>query len=101
MPGPDPASAVGWPDAVRPVDALTPGYWPGLAELRTGKITLLGLARELGWEHSDAPRLWRFHLHYWDWAWGLAADQDRHSRAKSARAASRSGSAASPHAQSQ
>ena len=77
LPGPDPATAVGWPDAARPVDALTPGRWPGLAELRTGKIRLLGLARELGWEHPDAPRLWRFHLHYWDWAWGLAADQDR------------------------
>jgi uncharacterized heparinase superfamily protein len=77
MPGPAPAAAVGWPDAVRPVDALTPGRWPSLAELRTGKIRLLGLARELGWGHSDAPRLWRFHLHYWDWAWGLAADQDR------------------------
>jgi uncharacterized heparinase superfamily protein len=77
MPGPDPAAAVGWPDAARPVDALTPGCWPGLAELRTGKITLLGLTRELGWEHSDAPLLWRFHLHYWDWAWGLATEQDR------------------------
>ena len=30
-----------------------------------------------GWKHADAPRLWRFHLHYWDWAWGLAADPDR------------------------
>jgi uncharacterized heparinase superfamily protein len=77
MPGPDPADAVGWPDAARPTDALTHGCWPGLSELRTGKITLLGVTRELGWEHSDAPRLWRFHLHYWDWAWGLAADQDR------------------------
>jgi uncharacterized heparinase superfamily protein len=76
MPGPAPAAAVGWPDAFRPVDALTPGRWPSLAELRTGKIRLLGLARELGWEQPDAPRLWRFHLHYWDWAWGLATDQD-------------------------
>ena len=72
-------AAVGWPGAFRPVDARTPGRWPGLAELRAGKIALLGLARELGdgWEHADAPRLWRFHLHYWDWAWGLAADPDR------------------------
>jgi uncharacterized heparinase superfamily protein len=77
MPGPDPADAVGWPDAARPMDALTPGCWPGLAELRTGKIRLLGLTRELGWEQPDVSRLWRFHLHYWDWAWGLAADQDR------------------------
>ena len=77
--GPSPAGAVGWPGAFRPVDARTLGRWPGLAEIRAGKITLLGLARELGdgWEHADSPRLWRFHLHYWDWAWGLAADPDR------------------------
>jgi uncharacterized heparinase superfamily protein len=77
MHSPDPAAAVGWPDLARPVDAQIPSCWPGMAELRSGKITLLGLARELGWEHTDAPRLWRFHLHYWDWAWGLAIDQDR------------------------
>jgi uncharacterized heparinase superfamily protein len=77
MPGPDPAAAVGWPDGFRPVDARTPGRWPGLPGLLTGKISLLGLTRELGWEQPDAPRLWRYHLHYWDWAWGLAADQDR------------------------
>src|ERR1700733_14185268 len=64
MPGPDPAAAVGWPDAARPMDALIPGCWADLAELRTGKITLLGLTRELGWDPSDAPRLWRFHLDY-------------------------------------
>lgn len=79
--GPDPAAAVGWPGAYRPVDALIPGSWPGLPELRAGKIKLLGLVRDLGdepgWEHADAPRLWRFHLYYWDWAWGLAADPDR------------------------
>jgi uncharacterized heparinase superfamily protein len=77
--GPGPSGAVGWPAAFRPVDARTPDHWPGLTELRAGKITLLGVTRELGdgWEHADAPRLWRFHLHYWDWAWGLAADPDR------------------------
>ena len=52
-----------------------------LPELRAGKIRLLGQVRELGdapgWDYTDAPRLWRFHLHYWDWAWGLAADPDR------------------------
>jgi uncharacterized heparinase superfamily protein len=79
--GPDPSAAVGWPDVVRPVDALTPGLWPTLPELQKGKIRLLGLERDLedafGWDHGDAPRLWRFHLHYWDWAWGLATDPDR------------------------
>ena len=79
--GPDPSAAVGWPEAYRPVDALPTASWPGLPELRAGKIRLLGLVRDLGddlcWEHADAPRLWRFHLHYWDWAWGLATDPDR------------------------
>ncbi len=79
--GPDPSGAVGWPAEFRPVDARTPGRWPGLPELRAGQIRLLGLARALGdppgWDQVGAPRLWRFHLHYWDWAWGLASDQDR------------------------
>ena len=65
----------------RPADALTPGRWPGLPELQAGKIGLLGQIREIGdasgWQHAEAPRLWRFHLCYWDWAWGLAADPDR------------------------
>ncbi len=78
--GPDPSAVVGWPDAFRPTDAQTPSRWPGLPDLRAGKIGLLGLVRELGdppdWQQPDAPRLWRFHLHYWDWAWGLAADPD-------------------------
>ena len=79
--GPDPAAAAGWPDGFRPADALTPGRWPGLPELQAGKIGLLGQIREIGdasgWQHAEAPRLWRFHLCYWDWAWGLAADCDR------------------------
>ena len=58
-----------------------PARWPGLPELQAGKIGLLGQIREIGdasgWQHAEAPRLWRFHLYYWDWAWGLAADPDR------------------------
>jgi uncharacterized heparinase superfamily protein len=75
MRAPDPSAAVGWPAAFRPLDA-DPGRWPSGTELRAGKITLLGVTRPLGdgWQHAGAPRLWRFHLHYWDWAWGLAAD---------------------------
>ena len=79
--GPDPAAAVGWPDTVRPADALATGAWPTLPELQAGKIRLLGQVRELGdgpcWQQADAARLWRFHLHYWDWAWGLVAASDR------------------------
>jgi uncharacterized heparinase superfamily protein len=72
-----PYGGAGWPAGFRPVDERTPGRWPGLDEVRTGKITLLGVTGDLDWAAADAPRLWRFHLHYWDWAWGLAADPDR------------------------
>jgi uncharacterized heparinase superfamily protein len=79
--GPDPAAAAGWPAEFVPLDARAGLPWPDAAWLASGKIELLGIARELGdppdWQHADAPRLWRFHLHYWDWAWGLAADGDR------------------------
>src|SRR5712692_5183414 len=78
--GPDPASAKGWPARFVPVDARAAPSWPALAALASGRIELLGMARDLGeppdWQHLDAPRLWRFHLHYWDWAWGLAGDRD-------------------------
>jgi uncharacterized heparinase superfamily protein len=76
-----PAAAGGWPAGFTPLDARTPQLCPALAELASGRIRLLGVARDLGdparWQHADAPQLWRFHLHYWDWAWGLAADADR------------------------
>ena len=79
--GPDPASAVGWPAGLRPLDA---GIWQrrgGHSGLRAGRIELLGMARTLGdppdWEQGGAPQLWRFHLHYWDWAWRLVAEADR------------------------
>jgi uncharacterized heparinase superfamily protein len=97
--GAPPAAVSGWPAGYAPLDAtaltMTPRHWPGLAELRAGRIQLLGTTRQLGeasgwlragdgqagwqadWHQAEAPHLWRFHLHYWDWAWGLAAEQDR------------------------
>ena len=81
MAGPDPATAAGWPVGLRPLDAGIWLGWPGRAGLRAGRIELLGMTRNLGdppgWQHADAPLLWRFHLHYWDWAWALAAEPDR------------------------
>ena len=81
MAGPDPATAAGWPAGLRPLDAGIWPCWPGRAGLRAGRIELLGMTRNLGdppgWQHADAPLLWRFHLHYWDWAWALAAEPDR------------------------
>jgi uncharacterized heparinase superfamily protein len=76
-----PVTAGGWPTSFTPLDAIAPQRWPSLAQLMSGRITLLGVLRDLGepvrWQHADAPQLWRFHLHYWDWAWGLAAEPDR------------------------
>ena len=71
--GPDPSVTAAWPAAFRPLDAV-PDRWPSASELQAGKITLLGVTRSLddAWQHAEAPRRWRFHLHYWDWAWGLA-----------------------------
>jgi len=75
------STAPGWPASFIPVDARIPQNWPSLAGLSTGRILVLGKARELGdppdWEQTGMPLLWRFHLHYWDWAWGLAASSDR------------------------
>ena len=78
--GPDPAAPACWPAGFEPLDSRAVACWPGLTELRSGQIRLLGMARALGeppdWTQPDAPQLWRFHLHYWDWSWGLAADPD-------------------------
>jgi uncharacterized heparinase superfamily protein len=77
----DPVPAGGWPTGFTPLDAIAPQRWPSLAQLASGRITLLGVIRDLDgparWQHADAPQLWRYHLHYWDWAWGLAAEADR------------------------
>jgi uncharacterized heparinase superfamily protein len=79
--GPNSAAAQTWPNSFIPLDSLAPQRWPGLPELASGRISLLGVTRGLGraaqWQHADMPQLWRFHLHYWDWAWGLAAETDR------------------------
>ncbi len=76
--GPAPPSVSGWPAGYRPLDAQVPQTGPALSQLRAGWISLLGTTRELGdWQHPDAPRLWRYHLHYWDWAWALAVHPDR------------------------
>jgi uncharacterized heparinase superfamily protein len=71
----------GWPPGFRPSDAALTGHWPSAADLRAGRIRLLGVTRDLGdppaWDWEREPLLWRFHLHYWDWACGLAAEPDR------------------------
>ena len=78
--GPDPATATGWPAGFTPLDAQIWRDRKGLPGLREGRIDLLGMTRALAgprgfaeadWDQSDAPALWRFHLHYWDWSWGL------------------------------
>ena len=70
----------GWPGRFQPVDAVTAQSLPSSARLRSGRMMLLGVARDLGdppdWRQSEAPLLWRFHLHYWEWAWALAVEPD-------------------------
>jgi uncharacterized heparinase superfamily protein len=77
----NPVAQGGWPAGFTPLDAIAPQRWPSLAQLASGRITLLEVTRNLGdppsWQHADAPLLWRYHLHYWDWAWGLAAEAER------------------------
>lgn len=78
--GPSVSAATGWPSDFVPLDATTPALWPCHDALQRGEVELLGLRRSLGtppdWEQRGAPRLWRYHLHYWDWAWGLAGHDD-------------------------
>jgi len=90
------SSAVGWPAHFRPLDAQLWRNWPGLAHLSDGQIELLGMVRRLAdpalakgihpdwstadWDQRTAPRLWRYHLHYWDWAWVLTTPDQPWSR---------------------
>ena len=80
-PRPAGAPTPGWPPGFQPVDAGTAASLPGPDGLRAGRVSLLGMTRDLGsppdWRQRDAPLLWRFHLHYWDWAWALTVDSDR------------------------
>ena len=69
----------GWPESFSPLDA--PLDHGDATEIAQGTFTFLGETRSLGepadWHQEDAPRLWRFHLHYLEWAWALAQAPDR------------------------
>ncbi len=69
----------GWPAAFNPLDAsLDHG---DSAEIAEGRFQFLGEERSLGepadWDQAGAPRLWQFHLHYFEWAWALVQAPDR------------------------
>lgn len=51
--GPHPAAAVGWPLEFEPIDAQVWQFWPGLDELRAGRIKLLGTTRTLAEPCAD------------------------------------------------
>lgn len=66
-----PTTVPGWPAKFAPTDVRLGSRHVG----PTGRdITLLGVKRTMGppiswdWTAPDAPRLWGFHLNYWDWA---------------------------------
>jgi uncharacterized heparinase superfamily protein len=68
----------GWPAAFNPLDASLDHA--DAAAVSEGRFTFLGEERSLGspadWHQTDAARLWRFHLHYFEWAWALAKAPD-------------------------
>ena len=48
--------------------------------IAAGQFRFLGEHRHLGdppdWRQTDAPLLWRFHMHYFEWIWALDAAED-------------------------
>lgn len=76
-----PVGEAGWPESFIPLDGALAEPGTVLTDLRSGQITLLGSTVRIGdpvdWQQRAQPRLWRFHLYYWDWAWALAASSDR------------------------
>lgn len=71
--------ALAWAGAVGPVPAWRPGAWSTLSPPqppadppRVIRFSFLNDPRELcspiRWNHHAWPRLWQFHLHYFDWA---------------------------------
>lgn len=69
----------GWPTTFLPLDASFDK--PDTTEVADGRFTFLGEERSLGdpadWQQTDASRLWRFHLHYFEWAWALVEEPDQ------------------------
>ena len=60
--------------------SIFPSVWsgrpqPAAAECRRGRFAFLDRSEALGWPpewaRADLPRLWQYHLHYFDWLLGL------------------------------
>jgi len=67
----------------RPVAAFAP---PGpqrnpAAALARGRFSFVGREEDLGfppaWSHPELPRLWQYHLHYFEWLWALPLAEAR------------------------
>jgi len=71
--------APGWPPAFAPLDGRWHEGYPSAAANAAGRFRFLADERDVGshWAPPEAPRLWLFHLHYFEWAWSFAADPDR------------------------
>jgi uncharacterized heparinase superfamily protein len=73
------SAQVGWPTGFRALDSKVAQGDPDAVS--DGRFRFLNQERSLGeqadWIQADAPRLWRFHLHYFEWAWTLATHTDR------------------------
>jgi uncharacterized heparinase superfamily protein len=76
-----PDAPPGWPAGFAPLDTLVTSAWPPVELLVADRIRLLGREAPIGdWSAANLPRLWRFHLHYWDWAWPLLCSADTSAR---------------------
>ncbi len=66
------------PRALPSLPSLLPAYDPKhVAQIRSGHFSFLNHSENfsagIDWQVATAPRLWRFHLHYFDFALELAA----------------------------
>jgi uncharacterized heparinase superfamily protein len=70
----------GWPASFRPIAAKLGAGMPCPEDNADGRFEFLNLQLALGrpvdWNPTEADKLWRFHLHYFEWAWGFAAHAD-------------------------
>lgn len=79
---PPPIAGARWPAGFSPIDESQPSADSATLDVAKRRLTVLGQTRPLGsppdWAQASAPRLWRFHLHYFEWAWALRSDANRH-----------------------
>lgn len=73
-------SAPGWPEAFTSVDRRVPSGSQRPEANAEGRFEFFGIERDVsvaGWQPAGTPRLWRYHLHYFECVWSFMAHTDR------------------------